>query len=63
MPGIPQFNRVLVAPFPVQIPLEVPLRFFLESFRLVSDEGVIVGTGSDEGDDLPGLVLDDDGMG
>ena len=63
VPGIPQLDRVLVAPLPVQIPLEVPHAFLLESLRLVGDEGVVMGAGSDEGDDLPGLVLDDDSMG
>ena len=62
VPGIPQLYYIFVAPLPVHFSLEVPLCLFLESLRLVSDEGVVVRTGSDEGDNLPGLVLDDDGM-
>lgn len=35
------------------------IRFF-EGFCFIGDEGVIVAIGGDGGNDLPGLIFDDD---
>ena len=62
MPGIPQFDKIFVAPFPIVISLKLSQILFLKSLAFIGDQGVVMFARGDMCDDLSGLIFDDDGM-
>lgn len=58
--GIPQFDGVFVSPLSEVISLKLTFGAFFEGFWFIGDEGVVVLVGGDVGDDLSGLIFDDD---
>lgn len=59
---VPELDLVAIAPLPVLLALKLRAGLLLVGLCLVGDECVVVVVGGEVGDDLSGLVLDDDCM-